>query len=116
MVSRLPVFDDDGEVDDLSRVPPGAFKSFSDLSPTLQTKLRALRGPQKAPTKIPTSIRLDADVVAAFKAMGNGWQTRMNAALKDWLKTHGLESNNRLAALGETASDTPPIPRRRQRA
>jgi len=30
----------------------------------------------------------DADVVEAFKATGKGWQTRMNAALRDWLKTH----------------------------
>ncbi len=27
-------------------------------------------------------------IVEAFKATGKGWQTRMNAALKDWLKTH----------------------------
>jgi len=27
-------------------------------------------------------------VVAAFKATGKGWQTRMNAALRDWLKNH----------------------------
>jgi uncharacterized protein (DUF4415 family) len=27
-------------------------------------------------------------VIAAFKATGKGWQTRMNAALKDLLKSH----------------------------
>jgi len=26
-------------------------------------------------------------VLAAFRAGGPGWQTRMNAALRDWLKT-----------------------------
>lgn len=30
----------------------------------------------------------DAEVVEAFRATGKGWQTRMNAALRDWLKTH----------------------------
>jgi uncharacterized protein (DUF4415 family) len=35
-----------------------------------------------------TGIRLDADVVDTFKATGKGWQTRMNAALRDWLKKH----------------------------
>lgn len=30
----------------------------------------------------------DAEVIAAFKATGEGWQTRMNDALKDWLQTH----------------------------
>lgn len=34
------------------------------------------------------TIRLEADVLAKFKASGPGWQTRMNAALADWLKTH----------------------------
>ncbi|TOZ63225.1 hypothetical protein DIJ60_07440, partial [Burkholderia pseudomallei] len=28
------------------------------------------------------------DVLDAFKATGRGWQTRVNAALKEWLKTH----------------------------
>lgn len=34
------------------------------------------------------TIRLEPDVVQQFKASGPGWQTRMNAALVDWLKTH----------------------------
>jgi uncharacterized protein (DUF4415 family) len=42
-----------------------------------------------APTrKVSTTIRFDADVIDAFRTTGDGWQTRMNAALKDWLKTH----------------------------
>lgn len=47
------------------------------------------RGRPKAEiTKQALTVRYDADVVAAFKATGKGWQTRMNAALRDWLKTH----------------------------
>lgn len=37
-----------------------------------------------------TTIRLDNDVLDAFRATGDGWQTRMNAALKDWLKSNSL--------------------------
>ena len=44
------------------------------------------RGPQKAPLKRVVTIRLSADVVDAFKATGAGWQTRVDSALKDWLK------------------------------
>jgi uncharacterized protein (DUF4415 family) len=40
------------------------------------------RGPQKAPTKVLTTIRLDADVIEYFKAQGPGWQTRINDALR----------------------------------
>ena len=46
------------------------------------------RGPQKAPPKISTTIRLSSDVLQAFRASGDGWQTRIDAALKDWLRTH----------------------------
>lgn len=34
------------------------------------------------------TIRLSPDVLARFRASGPGWQTRMDAALADWLKTH----------------------------
>lgn len=34
------------------------------------------------------SIRLAPEVLEQFRASGPGWQTRMNAALADWLKTH----------------------------
>ncbi|MBI5140560.1 MAG: BrnA antitoxin family protein [Nitrospirae bacterium] len=27
-------------------------------------------------------------MLAAFRAAGPGWQTRINAALRDWLKSH----------------------------
>ena len=33
------------------------------------------------------NIRLDADVLDAFKSQGAGWQTRVNSALRDWLRT-----------------------------
>ena len=46
------------------------------------------RGPQKSPTKIATAIRLDAEVLEAFRASGPRWQTRINAILKNWLKKH----------------------------
>ena len=62
-------------------------KHISDLPTALQTKLRG-RGPQKAAPKVSTTIRLSPDVVQAFRAAGDGWQTRIDAALKDWLRTH----------------------------
>lgn len=39
-------------------------------------------------TKTPIKLRLDPDIIDAFKASGRGWQTRMNDALRDWLKSH----------------------------
>lgn len=46
---------------------------------------RSKRGrPPKAPGEKKTQIalRLDADVLAWYRAQGEGWQTRMNAVLK----------------------------------
>lgn len=50
--------------------------------------LKRTRGPNKAPTKEQVAIRLDREVLGAFRAAGPGWQTRVNAALKDWLALH----------------------------
>jgi len=55
--------------------------------------LRPRRGrPRSATPKEHVNIRLDADVVQAFKSTGKGWQTRLNDALRDWLSTHAPAS------------------------
>jgi uncharacterized protein (DUF4415 family) len=59
-----------------------------DLPTTVQSKLRNVRGRQKVPTKERITIRLSPDVVSNFRATGAGWQTRIDAALRDWLKMH----------------------------
>jgi uncharacterized protein (DUF4415 family) len=46
------------------------------------------RGPSRAPLKEQVAVRYSPDVLAAFRATGAGWQTRMNEALRDWLRTH----------------------------
>jgi uncharacterized protein (DUF4415 family) len=57
------------------------------LPPSLLRKV-GVRGPQKTPTKELVSIRLSRNVVESFRASGAGWQTRIDHALKEWLKTH----------------------------
>ncbi len=41
-------------------------------------KLKPRGRPKAATTKEPVKIRLDADVVAALRESGEGWQTRIN--------------------------------------
>ena len=48
------------------------------------------RGPNIQPLKEQVAVRYSPDVLAAFRATGAGWQTRMNDALRDWLRTHTL--------------------------
>lgn len=57
--------------------------------------LRRVGRPPLPVTKERITIRLSPDVVEAFRATGKGWQTRMDSALKDWLKDHSPTSNSR---------------------
>lgn len=86
MGSSKSVIDKDGEVADLSTLNKTALKQFSALPKTLQAKLKGR--PKAAITKERITIRLSPEVVQTFRDSGEGWQTRMDAALKDWLKTH----------------------------
>ena len=44
--------------------------------------LKRGRGPQATPTKVLTSVRLDADILEFFKSQGSGYQSRINEALR----------------------------------
>jgi uncharacterized protein (DUF4415 family) len=69
-----------------------ASKKINSLPKSLQQKIasRKTRGPQVAPTKISTTIRLSSEVVQSFKATGAGWQSKIDFALKQWLEEHTL--------------------------
>jgi uncharacterized protein (DUF4415 family) len=53
-------------------------------------RYRGQRGPQKSATKELISLRVDRDVVDAFRATGRGWQTRANEVLRSYAKKGGL--------------------------
>ena len=59
---------------------------LKDIKPAQFASLVGKRGPQKAPTKIPVSIRLSPEVVKHFKAKGPGWQSKIDAALRKIVK------------------------------
>ena len=90
MTKRAPLTDVTGEVRKLTAADRRRFKPVAQVLPPELLKAIGIkpRGSQKAPTKQATTIRLSPDVMAAFKATGAGWQTRIDAALKDWLRTH----------------------------
>ncbi len=46
------------------------------------------RGRPSGSEKTQIALRVDKAVLEAFRAQGKGWQTRMNEALKEWLKEH----------------------------
>lgn len=61
--------------------------SFEDMQAGIES-YRRKRGRPSGSDKESTTIRFDRDILEAFRAGGAGWQTRINAALRDWLKTH----------------------------
>ncbi len=88
MKKRAPLTDAEGEVRELTAEDLRHFKPAADVLPPAVARKIGVRGPQKAATKDRITIRLSHDVVERFRATGDGWQTRVDAALKDWLKRH----------------------------
>lgn len=53
-----------------------------------RTMLKPRGRPRSEVVKERITIRLDADVLEAFRSTGKGWQTRMNDAMRDWVRAH----------------------------
>lgn len=52
----------------------------------------ARRGLFYRPIKQQLTLRLDADVIDWFKKNGTGYQTRINSALRDYVRKHGRKA------------------------
>ncbi|SBP87613.1 BrnA antitoxin family protein [Thiomonas delicata] len=73
--------------EDFARAKPAS----EALPPEMYAALVAKRPrgrPKADETKVFTAIRLDADLLETFKSTGKGWQTRVNAALRQYLNEH----------------------------
>jgi len=88
MASRKPLIDADGEVRELTTGDMAKFRPAAEVLPLSLRKKLGVRGPQKTPTKERITIRLSREVVEQFRESGKGWQTRLDAALREWLKSH----------------------------
>jgi len=88
MAERKPLTDDNGEVRELTGEDLSMFKPAHEVLPPAIIRKLGVRGPQKSSTKERITIRLSREVVESFRMSGEGWQRRVDAALKDWLKTH----------------------------
>jgi uncharacterized protein (DUF4415 family) len=69
-------------------------KPVKDVMPELITAMKRARGrPKSASPKQHVSLRLDAKVIAGFKAQGPGWQGRINDVLTRAL-ARGIKSKS----------------------
>lgn len=91
MASRKPLIDEDGEVRELTAEELEKFRPATEaLPPSLIKKLGVRGRPKSAVTKERITIRLSREVVETFRATGEGWQTRMDEALREYVKEHRL--------------------------
>ena len=66
--------------DDAPDLSTPAWQAIIDAEPVT-------RGRPRLPNpKVSTTLRLDADVIEHFRSGGAGWQSRINAALRDAIK------------------------------
>ena len=72
-----------------------AAKSDPDAQPLTPTQLKAmvplksLRGrPKSENKKLLVSVRYSPEVVAYFKSTGDGWQSRMDGVLRQYVARH----------------------------
>ena len=71
----------------LETMPEGAIDT-RDV-PEVRDWSTATRGRFYRPIKRQITLRLDADVIDFFERGGKGYQTRMNEALRAWVRQHG---------------------------
>jgi len=67
----------------LAKIPDSEI-DYSDIPPLGDEFWKnAIRNPFYKPTKQATTVRIDADVLLWLKSTGKGYQTRINAILRD---------------------------------
>ena len=88
MARRKPLINARDEVRELTSDDLRAFAPAGKVLPESLRRKVGIRGRQKAPTKERITIRLSRAVVQSFRATGDGWQTRVDVALQEWLKKH----------------------------
>lgn len=88
----LPTPEEDAQITKAAHQDPDSIPYTDEEWKTVQP-IRGRGRPAGSGNKVATSIRIDRDIVEAFKGTGDGWQTRMNDALRDWARKHRLLSS-----------------------
>jgi uncharacterized protein (DUF4415 family) len=84
-LGSLPPFTEErkAELKALAETPDSAI-DFSDIPPLDEAFwTRAVPNPFFKPVKVHASVRIDADIMAWLKSQGKGYQTRINAILRE---------------------------------
>jgi uncharacterized protein (DUF4415 family) len=83
-----PTLEEDAAILAAAEADPDA-QPLTDTQLAAMVPLRSLRGRPKAEKKkLLLSVRYSPEVVAFFKATGEGWQSRMDRVLKEYVERH----------------------------
>lgn len=83
-----PTPEEDADILAAAETDPDA-QPLTDAQLAAMVPLRSLRGRPKAEKKkLLLSVRYSPEVVAFFKATGEGWQSRMDHVLKEYVARH----------------------------
>ena len=70
--------------EDLAKARPALEVVADVFGPAAAESIRRGRGrPAKVDKKVNQTLRLDADVLDAYRQQGSGWQTRINQVLRE---------------------------------
>jgi uncharacterized protein (DUF4415 family) len=87
MANRKPWTDDEGEVRELTDEFFAEAKSFSELPESTQRILKGIMDENAARKKV--AVPLPQDVVEKMQATGEGWELRVEEAVRQWLARQG---------------------------
>ena len=87
MANRKPWTDDEGEVRELTDEFFGEAKKFSELPAEHQRILRGIMEENAAKEKVP--VPLPKDIVEKMQSTGEGWELRVEEAVRQWLARQG---------------------------
>lgn len=92
----MPTDEEDREITEAAQADPDSppltdedLAAMRPVDPAMLEHLRRSqrrRGPQRAPVKRQISVRLDPEIIDHFKEGGPGWQSRMNEALRSFIR------------------------------
>lgn len=85
----MPTEQEDAAITAAALSDPDA-RPFTDAEWEVVKAKRRPGRPVQEVTKVATSLRLDPRVLNAFRATGDGWQTRMNDALLEYAVAHEM--------------------------
>ena len=87
-VVRMPTAAEDKAITAAAKSDPDA-QPLASAQLKAMVPLRSLRGrPKSENRKLLVSVRYSPEVVAYFKSTGEGWQSRMDGVLRQYVSRH----------------------------